>query len=273
MTDGWTQTGRHCEILDPKGETVLLKALAAAAAYRALPEAAREEYASRFRVFDVTDDRVTPTDLWTVTVPELLLLEEVGVLVKQPAVADYLLEASRTLRWKALSILCVAQDSANAIPKETVTALVLNSKWLLVFECGKEEAMWLLPHMADGGKSEAEERRAFIAEMAKLPIQHAVFVRKGLPGLRLRLRDVPDPTRASGRAELMETFTRQIAARSMVRIRDAEEKIVRFEAALLEAKETPITKQQERAAASVEPTSLDDFFAFLDRERRKRGGS
>lgn len=33
--------------------------------------------------------------------------------------------------WKGLSIVCVAQDPANAIPKETVTALVLNSKWLL----------------------------------------------------------------------------------------------------------------------------------------------
>ena len=80
-------------------------------------------------------------------VPEMLLVEEVGVIVKQPAVADFLLEASRTLRWKGLSVVCVAQDPANAIPRETATALLLNSKWLLSFECGKDEALWLFPHV------------------------------------------------------------------------------------------------------------------------------
>jgi hypothetical protein len=375
VTEGWTGAGRRLELIDPKGETFLLKAAAAAAAYRALPEDERDAYAARYRVFDATETRVTPVDLWSVpegmspallaglrtaatcdvaahtfsdlmaygmftvfsaaielgwgvtvrfvraflldgpfrarvaekipddrlrdsvmhlettlpeqtrkaiirqfdillssvparisfglspemtreflpaksaakitlgnfgptpqrppalaktmatnrlidvltganvrkrAVPEMLLLEEIGVLVKQQAVADYLLEASRTLRWKGLSIICVAQDPANAIPKETVTALVLNAKWLLAFECGREEALWLLPHMPGGAKSEAEERRAFLAEMAKLPTQHAVFVRKGLPGLRLRIRDVEDPASGENRARLMETFAAEL---------------------------------------------------------------
>src|SRR5215212_456641 len=33
MTEGWTDTGRRLELVDPKGETFLLKAVAAAAAY------------------------------------------------------------------------------------------------------------------------------------------------------------------------------------------------------------------------------------------------
>jgi len=433
ITEGWTGAGRRLELIDPKGETFLLKAFAAAARYRTLKEDARDAYTARFRVFDATETRVTPIDLWSVpegmssallaslrtaatldvsshsfsdlmaygmflvysvaihlgwgvtvrlarsflldaafrervagkiadgrlrdsvaylettlpeqtrkaiirqfdillasaparisfgltpamtrellpsndtatialgnfgptpqrtpalakamatnrlidvlteanvrrhAVPELLLLEEIGVLVKQQAVAEYLLEASRTLRWKGLSIVCVAQDPANAIPKETVTALVLNSKWLLAFECGKDEALWLLPHMTGGEKSEAEERRAFLAEMAKLPTQHAVFVRKGLPGLRLRMKDVADPTRNEDRARLLETFAEKIAARSMVWIKDAEERIAQFEATLFDAKETPVAPQKPHQA---ETPSIGDFFAFLDRARKSGG--
>ncbi len=430
LTAGWTAAGRRLELVDPKGETYLLKAVAAAAEYRALPEEKREAYAASYRVFDATETHVTPVDLWSVpegmspallaslrtaatsdvaahafsdlmtygmftvfsvaielgwgvtmrivraflldavfrariaekisderlrdsvlniettlpeqtrkaiirqfdillasvpartsfglspamtreflpakavvlttlgnfgptpqrspvlaktmatnrlidvlteanvrktAVAEMLLLEEVGVLVKQPALADYLLEASRTLRWKGLSIVCVAQDPANALPKETATALLLNAKWLLAFECGREEALWLLPHMPIDAKNEAEERRSFIAEMAKLPTQHAVFVRKGLPGLRLRIRDVRDPANGENRAKLMETFSKKIAARSMVAVKDAEERIARFEGTILDAKETP-TAPRVRPASARRP--VEDFFAFLDQARQ-----
>jgi hypothetical protein len=199
-------------------------------------------------------------------VPEMLLLEEVGVLVKQPAVADYLLEASRTLRWKGLSIVCVAQDPSNAIPKETCTALVLNSKWLLAFECGRDEALWLAPHMA--GQEEAAERRAFIAEMAKLPTQEAVFVRKGLPGFRLRLKDVEDPTRRQPRERLLEAFYTKIASRSTVRMGEAEAKIAVFEAMLFEKGETPSASAAPSARRPTPRTaSIEDFFAMLQRAR------
>lgn len=439
LTEGWTASGKRLELIDPKGETYLLKALAAAAAYESLPEDKREKFAARFRVFDVTPERVTPSDLWSVpagmspallatlraaavaemsshafsdlmaygivliysvainlgwgitmkiaraffldaafreriakkvteerlrdsilhldttlpeqtrkaivrqfdlllaslparigfglspamirellpprsgpaptialgnfgptpqrppalakamatnrlidvlteanvrsaAVSELLLLEEVGVLVKQPAVADYLLEASRTLRWKGLSIVCVAQDPANAIPKETVTALVLNSKWLLAFECGKEEALWLLPHMPQKGKREAEERRMFLAEMAKLPTQEAVFVRKGLPGLRLRLRDVEDPTRRYPRERLMRVFEEQIAARSMIETRAAEAKIARFEAVLFGEREIPVRKDERSPHQDPKtPGSIEGFFALLEDARKPKG--
>ena len=203
--------------------------------------------------------------------PEMLLLEEVGVLVKQQAVAEYLLEASRTLRWKGLSIVCVAQDPANAIPKETYTALVLNSKWLLSFECGREEALWLLPHMARAGKSDAEDRRMFVAEMAKLPTQEAVFVRKGLPGFRLRMRDIADPARGDDRAALLDTFTSRIAARSMVRIADAEERIARFEAVLFGARETPAAHRAPRThLTSLRRQSAISLTCSTGRARRAR---
>jgi len=432
LTAGWTATGRRLELLDPKGETFFLKAAAAAAQYDALPDDEREAYAARYRVFDATETRVTPVDLWSVpdgmspallaslrtaatcdvaghafsdlmvygmftvflvaielgwgvtvrfaraflldaafrariveripnerlrdsvthlettlpeqtrkaiirqfdillssvsarisfglsgamtrefvprscaatitlgnfgptpqrppalakamatnrlvdvltdanvrksVVPEMLLLEEIAVLVKQKAVADYLLEASRTLRWKGLSIVCVAQDPANAIPKETVTALVLNAKWFLAFECGREEALWLLPHMPRSGANEAEERRSFIREMAQLPTQRAVYVRKGLPGLRVRIRNVDDPAKTENRARLMETFAEKIASRSMIRTNDAEERIARFEATILDAKETP-GPRTTRSSAAPAHQSIDDFFAFLDRARK-----
>jgi len=432
ISDGWTARGRRLELIDPKGETFLLKAMHAAARYLALAEEKRDAFAARIRVLDVTENRITPADLfrvpegmspallaslrtaavadlsshtysdlmaygmfllfsvainlaWGVTVrivraffldvafrarvaarinderlrdsvahlettlpeqtrkaivrqfdillassparvsfglspsmvaelcphtdtslvtlgnfgptpqrspalakamatnrlidvlnevsireervPEMLLLEEVGVLVKQPAVADYLLEASRTLRWKGLSIVCVAQDPSNAIPKETCTALVLNSKWLLAFECGRDEALWLAPHMA-GGKDDAAERRAFIAEMAKLPTQEAVFVRKGLPGLRLRLKDVEDPTRSHPREKLLEVFYTKIASRSTLRMSDAEAKIAALEATLFEKGETPAASEAPTARRPAPRTaSMEDFFAMLQRAR------
>jgi hypothetical protein len=434
ITEAWTSTGRRLTLIDPKGETFLLKALAAAAAYESLPEDERDAFAARFRVFDVTAERVTPADLWSVpkgmspsllatlraaavaeqsshafsdlmaygifllysvaidlgwgvtvkiaraffldatfrdrigkkltderlrdsvehlettlpeqtrkaivrqfdlllaslparvsfglspemtrellpargakptislgnfgptpqrppalakamatnrlidvlteanvrprAVPELLLLEEAGVLVKQPAVAEYLLEASRTLRWKGLSIVCVAQDPSNAIPKETVTALRLNSKWLLAFECGRDEALWLLPHMTGQGRSESEERREFTSLMAKLPTQEAVFVRKGLAGFRLRLADVEDPTRRYPRERLLETFESKIAARSMIRARDAEERIARFEATVIEKRETTAAARATTAKETKSPGSIDEFFALLEHGRK-----
>jgi hypothetical protein len=432
VSEGWIASGRRLEIIDPKGETFLLKALQAAARYLGLPEDAREAFAARFHVIDATASHVTPANLfavpegmspallaslraaatadlashaysdlmqygmhliysvainlgWGITVrivraflldaafrervasrltdarlkdsvlniettlpeqtrkaivrqfdillaavparigfglapsmvgelrgeaprslvtlgnfgptpqrppalakamatnrlidvlndvtvregrrPEMLLLEEVGVLVKERAVADYLLEASRTLRWKGLAIVCVAQDPANAIPRETVTALVLNSKWLLGFECGEDEARWLLPHAASRGSADAEERRTFLADMAKLPTQEAFFVRKGLAGFRVRVRDVSDPTRRIPREALLEVFEKKIASRSMVPVKDAEAKIAEFEATLFEKRETPSAPESVPQSAERAVASIDDFFAMLDRTR------
>lgn len=222
------------------------------------------------RLIDVLNDANVREEL----TPEMVLMEEVGVIVKQPAVADFLLEASRTLRWKGLSIVTVAQDPANAIPRETCTALVLNSKWLLSFECGKEEAIWLFPHVSrNPGKSEAEQRQAFVREMAKLPTQHAVLVKKGVPAVRFRTRDLDDPTKRYPRDLLVDTFEREIARRSMVRVKDAEKLIATWEADLFAS----YTGGSSTAPAAVKGPQvsgapvrgISDLFALLDRARGK----
>lgn len=222
------------------------------------------------RLIDVLNDANVREEL----TPEMVLVEEVGVIVKQPAVADFLLEASRTLRWKGLSIVTVAQDPANAIPRETCTALVLNSKWLLSFECGKEEALWLFPHVSrNPGKSESEQRQAFVREMAKLPTQHAVLVRKGVPAVRFRTRDLDDPMKRYPRELLMEIFDREIARRSMVRVKDAEKQIATWEADLFasytggSATAPAAVKGPQSGGAPVRGVS--DLFALLDRARAK----
>jgi hypothetical protein len=222
------------------------------------------------RLIDVLND----ANVREAVMPEMVLIEEVGVIVKQPAVADFLLEASRTLRWKGLSIVCVAQDPANAIPREICTALVLNSKWLLSFECGKDEALWLFPHVSrSAGKSESEQRQAFVRKMAKLPTQHAVLVQKGVPAVRFRTRDLDDPTERHPRELLTETFEREIARRSMVRVKDAEKLIATWEADLFASyggsfAATPgAVKGPQSGGAAMR--GISDLFALLDRARGK----
>jgi len=224
------------------------------------------------RMIDVLNDANVRDEI----TPEMMLVEEVGVIVKQPAVADFLLEASRTLRWKGLSIVCVAQDPANAIPRETAKALVLNSKWLLSFECAKEEAAeWLFPHVNRiHGKSEAEQRQAFVREMAKLPTQHAVLVKKGVPAVRFRTRDLDDPTKRYPRDLLVETFEREIARRSMVRGKDAEKLIATWEADLFASyggSSTATPAQLVKGPQNDSPATrgISDLFSLLNRARGK----
>lgn len=220
------------------------------------------------RLIDVLND----ANVRETVMPEMVLVEEVGVIVKQPAVADFLLEASRTLRWKGLSIVCVAQDPANAIPRETCTALVLNSKWLLSFECGKDEALWLFPHVSRStGKSESEQRQAFVREMAKLPTQHAVLVKKGVPAVRFRTRDLDDPTKRYPRELLTETFEREVARRSMVRVKDAEKLIGTWEGDLFASYNGPTAPEAVKRAQSggAATRGISDLFSLLDRARGK----
>jgi hypothetical protein len=222
------------------------------------------------RLIDVLND----AHVRDTVVPEMVVVEEVGVIVKQPAVADFLLEGSRTLRWKGLSLVCLAQDPANAIPRETCEALRLNAKWMLSFECGKEEAQWLFPHVArTPGLSESEQRQLFVRTMATLPTQQAVFVRKGLPAISFRTRDLEDPTRRYPRELLTETFEREIARRSMVRVKDAEKRIATWEADLFAsypatppAAPRPAHDPQSGATAT---RGVADLFALLDRARGK----
>src|SRR5438046_2207967 len=65
ITNGWSAGGaRRLQVIDPKGETYLLKSLHVAAQYLDLPDPQREAFAARFRVFDVTADAITPFNLF-----------------------------------------------------------------------------------------------------------------------------------------------------------------------------------------------------------------
>ncbi len=222
------------------------------------------------RMIDVLNDANVRAEI----TPEMVLVEEVGVIAKQRVVADFLLEGSRTLRWKGLSIVCVAQDPANAIPRETCTALRLNSKWLLAFECGQEEAGWLFDHVTrTPGKSESEQRQAFAREMTKLPTQQAVLVKKGLPAVRFRTCDLDDPTKRYPRDLLTETFEREIARRSMVRVQDAEACIAAWEADLFASYGGGFSAVPGAVKApqsgGVATHGISDLFSFLNRARGK----
>jgi hypothetical protein len=67
ITNGWSAAGtRRLQLIDPKGETYLLKSLHIAADYLDLPDAEREAVAARFRVFDEKADALTPFNLFAV---------------------------------------------------------------------------------------------------------------------------------------------------------------------------------------------------------------
>jgi DNA helicase HerA-like ATPase len=64
VMEGFASRGRRAQLIDPKGETVLIAALQAAAAYLRLAPHERDAFAARFRVIDVRDDRLTPMNLF-----------------------------------------------------------------------------------------------------------------------------------------------------------------------------------------------------------------
>lgn len=218
------------------------------------------------RVVDVLTDAKVRTD----TTPEMLVIEEIGSIIKHPAVARFLLEGSRTARWKNLAIVCCAQDPSNAIPREALHALVLNARWFMAFESDRDDASLLLPYLPSvpHGRSEPQRKQAFLTEMATLPAQHCYFVRKGLTPLRVRTRDL-HLSAGKSRDELLALFDEKIARRSMVRIEDAERLIAEEERDLLAGGIAPQRPQNAPSAAEAPVGTVEDLFALLDRRTPK----
>lgn len=217
------------------------------------------------RVVDVLTDAKVRTD----TTPEMLVIEEIGSIVKHPVVARYLLEGSRTARWKNLAIVCCAQDTSNAIPSEALHALVLNARWFMAFESGREDASLLLPFLPPvTGRTDTQRRQAFLAEMATLPAQHCYFVRKGLIPLRVRTRDL-HPAKGYTREQLLSIFDEKIAHRSMVRVEDAERIIAEEERDLLGGDVPSESPQNASRQADAPVGTVDDLFKLLDRTKAK----
>lgn len=229
------------------------------------PAAAKAQMVNR--VIDVLTDAAVRAEI----TPELVVIEEFGVIAKNPTAAAYVLDGSRTLRWKQLALVAAVQDVTNAIPREVLTALALNSRWMTAFECGRDDAQLLLSYLPPPpkGQSEAERRAALLAEAATLPPQHCLYLRKGSIPLRLRTRDVPDPVRASGRSrdELLSVFYDEIASRSMVRIADAEALIAEWERDFLQGAIAPQSLQDAPGRTATAARTVDELFAHIARKR------
>jgi hypothetical protein len=199
--------------------------------------------------------------------PTLALFEEIGLLSSHPAVSRFLREGLRALRWKLLSIVCCAQDPTNAISKELLHALLLNMRWLLAFELGRDDASILLPYLPPK-VTEGARKQAFFAEMATLQTQQCYFLRKGASPLRMKTRDLRDPRKSGkSREELLDIFYREIASRSMVRLEDAEHLIAEEERDLFNGDIPSQSPQNASGSAEEMLRTVDDLFALLGRNK------
>ena len=176
--------------------------------------------------------------------PFLLFLEEAAVLLSQAGeLAEPLANASRTLRAFNVGVQLAAQDFSNALPKSLVRTLLLNARWVALFQ-SREEAEWLAPFADDLGHlagTSAQKRQAFVKELQNLP-QRAFYLHvKGLAPVRFQSLLVKRPEDTAGLSEeaLLALFDREIAPRSTVAVQTAEDEIARWEAAVVGSASTP----------------------------------
>jgi hypothetical protein len=108
--------------------------------------------------------------------------------------------------------------------------------------------------------------------MATLPPQHCYFLRKGLPPLRMKTRDLPDPkTSGKSRDALLDIFYSQIASRSMVRVADAERLIDEEERDWASGSIPSQSPQNTSGPAPGAARTVDDLFALLGRHKPTGG--
>lgn len=208
---------------------------------------------------------------------ELLVIEELPVLLREKSnLAEFIMEASRTLRWKGLSLLACAQDPANALPADLLRTLLLNLHWIAGFQCSKDEAAWFYPYLpvgsADAKLPESERRVRFLRDALNLPRQTYYFHFKGEAAVRVKTTDVHAPAAlVPGMSEdaLVELFRREIASTSMVPITATEEQLAAWEAEVLDRGEVaPPPPAGHPAAPRVR--SITDLLAHLERPSEDR---
>lgn len=202
--------------------------------------------------------------------PEEFIVDEIGSLVRQKVVARYLIEGSRTLRWKNFSIVACGQDPANAIPEETRNALFLNAQWVAAFQSAKEDASLLLPFFPAKEAPGDPDRQRRLSELMSLPKQIFYFVKKGSPPLKLRTRNVPLP-RSIGKTgeELRDIFMREIGYRSMVRLADAERLVAEADRDIRNSDFAPSGGQTTGQREAAAMRSVDDLLALINAKRRE----
>jgi hypothetical protein len=209
--------------------------------------------------------------------PDLFILEEAAQLVHNATVARYVLDASRTLRWKGVSLVTCAQDPTNAFPREVIRTLALNSRWYAAFQCAKEDAALIEPSLSGyadvlrmnfalSGRS--PDRQDAIQRMLSLPRQHFILLLKDEAPFIVRTRDVENPMKSTGmsREDLLAVFYDSIGRFSMVEISAAEEFIEEETRALFGGAAMP-------AAPAAQPgpsLTVDDLFREIEAGRARQ---
>jgi hypothetical protein len=204
--------------------------------------------------------------------PKLFILEEAAQLVHNPTVARYVLDASRTLRWKSFVMICCAQDPTNAFSREVIRTLALNSRWYAAFQCAKEDAALIEPFLsahpdvlrmnfALSGRS--PDKQDAIQRMLSLPRQHFILLLKDEAPFIVRTRDVENPMKSTGmsREDLLAVFYDSIARYSMVEISAANELIEEETRALLGGGAAMPAAPAEQAGPSL---TVDDLFRKIE---------
>lgn len=165
--------------------------------------------------------------------PKVLVIEELPTLLAgAPALVEPLATAARTLRSAGVGVWYITQDFVGAVSADLARTLQLNAFWLAVFRSGKAEAEWLVGHAADAGADGTEARRAFVKRIEDLPVRHFFLRVKGSAAIPLVTDDVPT-VGAERRAKLLERFWSQIAVRSTIPAKVAEDAIAAWEAEIV----------------------------------------
>jgi len=91
--------------------------------------------------------------------------------------------------------------------------------------------------------------------------------------VRFRTRDLEDPTLRYPRELLTNTFEREIARRSMVRVKDAEARIATWEADLFASYSGGSSAVPAKSPQTpTTPRGIAELFALLGRARGKSDG-
>jgi len=223
-------------------------------------------------------DTITEVMIRNEVSPDLFILEEAAQLVHNPTVARYVLDASRTLRWKGVALVACAQDPTNAFPREVIRTLALNSRWYAAFQCAKEDAALIEPFLsaypdvlrmnfALSGRSPS--RQDAIQRMLSLPRQHFILQLKDEAPFIVRTRNVADPVKSTGmsREDLLAVFYDSIARYSMVQIGSAETLIEEETRTLLGGG----ASMPDAPAAEAGPSlTIDDLFREIEAGRARQ---
>lgn len=164
-----------------------------------------------------------------------MFFEEVPVLAGgSPEVTSIIQTALATLRSFNVALTLCAQSLSGTLPRSVVENILLNTHTWSIFQTRPDEAELLYPHVLHeptDHRTDGERRREFERIMQALPQQHFYFLAKGHPAFLCRTPNVPDSATKVGRSaeELLETFDRYIAPRSMITMELAARLIAEWE--------------------------------------------